>query len=183
MVTNMSNIVTCGGNLIRIQKLVSYFLPSPYNYLSFPSVVVHYLFSGNNIYRIYCLHVYFTHHNANNRGIILYMYAPSVGLMEIAKRKKALETMGEKHPLHPLAVECLHDNPARRPPAEELNKRLADLCIHEYPKTFADILDVTAEVLLTSNLLVLLAVTLVCCHSELLEKLDFILLQRIIFAM
>ena len=97
--------------------------------------------------------------------------------MEIAKRKKALETMGEKHPLHPLAVECLHDNPARRPPAEELNKRLADLCTHEYPKTFADILDVTAEVL------GLLAVTLVCCHSELLEKLNFILLQRIIFAM
>ena len=68
------------------------------------------------------------------------------GRMEVAKRKKALEMMGETHPLHPLAIECLHDKPASRPKTEELNKRLTDLCTHQYPKSFADILDVTDEV-------------------------------------
>ncbi len=98
------------------------------------------------IHAVHLVHVR-TLHDMHIWHHFVHNYLPSAGLMEIARRKKALETMGEKYPLYPLAVDCLHDNPTRRPTAEELNKRLADLCTHEYPKTFADILDVTAEVL------------------------------------
>ena len=68
------------------------------------------------------------------------------GVMEIAKRETALkEGMGADHPLHPLAVRCLKDDPNDRPSIVELSKMLADLCT-QYQKTFDDIVQVTDEV-------------------------------------
>ena len=66
--------------------------------------------------------------------------------MEIAKRESALEeNMGPDHPLRPIALQCLKDEPNDRPSIAELSKVLADLCI-EYPKMFDDIVQVTDEV-------------------------------------
>ena len=52
------------------------------------------------------------------------------GNLELKRRKQALqEKMGEKHCLYQLAVDCLRDQPEKRPVAEKVSRTLRGLCI------------------------------------------------------
>ena len=49
------------------------------------------------------------------------------GIIERAKRQKALDTVGKGHCLYPIITECLFDNPDQRPTTRDLNSRLCML--------------------------------------------------------
>ncbi len=64
------------------------------------------------------------------------------GSIQIAKRKSAIDKMGTGHCLHPLVLQCLSDDPAKRPATAELKDTLIGLC-QKYPRSLADIAHVT----------------------------------------
>ena len=49
------------------------------------------------------------------------------GTLEILKRRKSLDAVGQDHCLYPLIRQCLMDDPERRPSTDELNKYLVQL--------------------------------------------------------
>ncbi len=64
------------------------------------------------------------------------------GSMQIAKRKSAIDKMGTEHCLHPLVLQCLSDDPAKRPTTADINDTLIGLC-GKHPRSLADIAHVT----------------------------------------
>ena len=46
------------------------------------------------------------------------------GTIEKLRRQKSLDEIGEDHIMCPLIIQCLHDNPDKRPTARELNDRI-----------------------------------------------------------
>ncbi len=64
------------------------------------------------------------------------------GSIQIAKRKSAIDKMGTGHCLHPLVLQCLSDDPAKRPTTADINDTLSGLC-RKYPRSLADIARVT----------------------------------------
>ncbi len=64
------------------------------------------------------------------------------GSMQIAKRKSAIDKMGTGHCLHPLVLQCLSDDPAKRPTTADLKDTLSGLCL-KHPRSLADIARVT----------------------------------------
>ena len=62
------------------------------------------------------------------------------GEMHITKRRYALDKMGQGHCLHPLAMQCLQDNPQKRPTTSEICSALESLS-KQHDKKFKDVLD------------------------------------------
>ena len=60
---------------------------------------------------------------------------------EIQRRRKAFDHLGRDHCLHPLATQCLLDNPDERPATEVINRSLRELTI-AHPKTLAELMQV-----------------------------------------
>ena len=54
------------------------------------------------------------------------------GKIELTRRQKAVDLLGETHSMYPLIVHCLHDNPDCRPTADEVLESLRELCM-KYP--------------------------------------------------
>ena len=63
------------------------------------------------------------------------------GNVEIKRRKKYLDVLGEKHCLYPLVIQSLQDSANKRPTTRELCDRLQKLCV-AYPRCVADVLKV-----------------------------------------
>ena len=63
------------------------------------------------------------------------------GNVEIKRRKKYLDALGEKHCLYPLVIQSLQDSANKRPTTRELCDRLQKLCV-TYPRCVADVLKV-----------------------------------------
>lgn len=63
------------------------------------------------------------------------------GNVEIKRRKKYLDALGEKHCLYPLVIQSLQDSANKRPTTRELCDRLQKLCV-AYPRCVADVLKV-----------------------------------------
>ena len=66
------------------------------------------------------------------------------GQMQIGKRRESLRQMGGTHPLHSIAVQCLSDNPDRRPTSTELVEVLENAC-KQYPVVHKNPLDALAS--------------------------------------
>ena len=54
------------------------------------------------------------------------------GELQILKRRRAIDEMGERHCLYPLMIQCLKDDPSQRPTTSDLNDRLKGL-FTKYP--------------------------------------------------
>ena len=54
------------------------------------------------------------------------------GKIELTRRRKAVDQLGETHCMYPLIVRCLHDKPDPRPTASEVIESLRELCL-KYP--------------------------------------------------
>ena len=65
------------------------------------------------------------------------------GQKHIAMRKKAISKMGETHVLRPLVLQCLQDDPQRRPSTAEVRASLERLT-REHPKQFKDAMEMYA---------------------------------------
>ena len=65
------------------------------------------------------------------------------GQMQVAKRRESLSRMGGTHPLYSTAVQCLSDNPDRRPTSAVLVEMLEDTC-KQYPVAHKNPLDALA---------------------------------------
>ena len=67
------------------------------------------------------------------------------GTVQIVKRKKAIDQMGgERHCLHPLVLQCLQDEPERRPSTIRLNESLKEQCTM-HPRRVAEVLQFSGE--------------------------------------
>ena len=55
------------------------------------------------------------------------------GQLSIKRRREYLNSIGQKHCLHSLAVECLHDSPHKRPSARDLCDKLQWMCTANRP--------------------------------------------------
>ena len=66
------------------------------------------------------------------------------GQMQVAKRRESLSRMGSTHPLYSTAVQCLSDNPDRRPTSTALVEMLEDTC-KQYPVAHKNPLDALAS--------------------------------------
>ena len=78
------------------------------------------------------------------------------GRLQILKRKKSINKMGEHHCFYPVVIQCLQDEPSKRPTTAELNKMLMQLCVR-YPRNVS-----FDEVRNYINVLYYLAIT--CCY-------------------
>ena len=65
------------------------------------------------------------------------------GKKHIAMRMRAIGKMGETHVLHPLVLQCLQDDPQRRPSTAEVRASLERLT-REHPKQFKDVIEMYA---------------------------------------
>ena len=72
---------------------------------------------------------------------------PSVGgssQSPVNRRKKYLDSLGHRHSMYSVAVDCLHTNPNKRPATRELCDRLQNLC-RTHPRSNEDILKVAEK--------------------------------------
>ena len=70
------------------------------------------------------------------------------GVVQRLKRQTSLDQVREDHPLYPIIIECLLDNPDGRPNTRSLNKQLCELCIQHGDSKISKILEVTKHVLI-----------------------------------
>ena len=66
------------------------------------------------------------------------------GQVQVGKRRESLDRMGSTHPLYPTAVQCLSDNPDRRPTSAVLVEMLENTC-KQYPVAHKNPLDALAS--------------------------------------
>ena len=66
------------------------------------------------------------------------------GQVQVGKRRESLSRMGSTHPLYSTVVQCLSDNPDRRPTSTVLVKMLEDTC-EQYPVAHRNPLDALAS--------------------------------------
>ena len=66
------------------------------------------------------------------------------GTIQIMKRRKAIDQMGERHCLHPLVIQCLQDEPEQRPTTLKLNESLKEHCT-KHPRRMAEVLRFSGE--------------------------------------
>lgn len=64
------------------------------------------------------------------------------GTLHIAKRKAAIDKMSNEYCLRPLILQCLSDDPVKRPTTTDLHATLKALCI-KHPRSRTDALQVT----------------------------------------
>ena len=64
--------------------------------------------------------------------------------VQVGKRRESLDRMGGTHPLYSTAVQCLSDNPDRRPTSTVLVEMLEDTC-KQYPVVHKNPLDALAS--------------------------------------
>ena len=67
------------------------------------------------------------------------------GKLHIAERRIALNKMGKAHCLYPLVVQCLLDDPQKRPATVQITQALEALC-KEHPKQFQDVIRMYEEI-------------------------------------
>lgn len=64
---------------------------------------------------------------------------------QIYKRQKAIDKLTDSHCLHPLVMQCLSDNPEKRPSTVEINRKMKELC-QQLPKRFNSVLEMHGEI-------------------------------------
>ena len=60
------------------------------------------------------------------------------GELQILKRRRAIDEMGERHCLYPLTIQCLKDDPSQRPTTPDLITTLRELCT-KHPKSLIEL--------------------------------------------
>lgn len=65
--------------------------------------------------------------------------------LQVLRRRRSLDEMGDGHCLYPLVLQCLQDYPQHRPATSKLTSTLKGLCI-KHPKTAEDILECCYQV-------------------------------------
>lgn len=67
------------------------------------------------------------------------------GRSELYKRHNAITKLTTGHCLYELIVHCLSDDPAKRPMAADINKKMKELCVN-LPKRFPSVLEMHTEI-------------------------------------
>ena len=62
--------------------------------------------------------------------------------LQILKRRKAIDEMGRDHCLHDVVMNCLQDNPQKRPTTLNLNVMLNHLCM-QHPREVEGVTEVS----------------------------------------
>ncbi len=92
------------------------------------------------------------------------------GKMELMRRNLAVhgEKMGEKHPLYPLVVHCLHDQPQQRPSVEEVISSLKKLCL-QHPRIVSGGIRCVFSVYIINKTVWLTINDALCKHAHVIE--------------
>ena len=65
--------------------------------------------------------------------------------IQISRRRRAIDELGEDHCLYPIIIRCLQDLPERRPTTSEINSTLKMLT-EKHPKSQEDVNEVSRQV-------------------------------------
>ena len=67
------------------------------------------------------------------------------GTSELYKRQQTMEKLTSGHCLHQLIIQCLSDDPGKRPTAAGINGKMKELCVN-LPKRFPSVLEMHTEI-------------------------------------